>query len=40
MGNSKILCDNCNSEIIEYYDEQYGGNRGKCETCKIDFPLE
>jgi len=40
MVESKILCHNCHSKIIEYYDEQYGGNRGKCDNCKIDFPLE
>ena len=40
MVESKILCYNCNNMIIEYYNEQYGGNRGKCITCKIDFPLE
>ncbi len=40
MGESKILCHHCHLIIIEYYDEQYRGNRGKCDNCKIDFPLE
>ena len=40
MENSKITCYICNSVIIEYYDDHYRGNRGKCEKCKIDFPLE
>jgi hypothetical protein len=40
MEKSKILCSNCNNEIVEYYDEGYKGNRGKCVLCKIDFPLE
>nr|AIE98457.1 hypothetical protein [uncultured marine thaumarchaeote KM3_05_H05] len=40
MVESKLLCYNCNSEIVEYYDEHYKGNRGKCTHCKIDFPLE
>jgi|SaaInlV_165m_DNA_1040744.scaffolds.fasta_scaffold03265_11 hypothetical protein len=40
MGESNILCHNCNNKIIEYYDDGYNGNRGKCTICKIDFPLE
>ena len=40
MVKSKILCDNCNTQIIEYYDDGYKGNRGKCTLCEIDFPLE
>jgi len=32
--------DNCNNVIIEYYDDGYRGNRGKCIVCNIDFPLE
>jgi len=40
MGTSKILCHTCNNHIVEYYDSTYNGNRGKCTTCKIDFPLE
>jgi len=40
MEESKILCNNCNNEIVQYFDAKYSGNRGKCTTCKIDFPLE
>ena len=40
MEKSKIMCDNCNNVIIEYYDDGYRGNRGKCVVCNIDFPLE
>ncbi len=36
----KILCFNCNVEIIEYYNEQYKGYRGTCPICKTDFPLD
>lgn len=38
--HQKILCFVCKIEIIEYYEEKYKGNRGRCPTCKIDFPLE
>ncbi len=40
MEKSKIRCDHCDREIIEYYDESYKGIRGKCPYCKTDFPLE
>ena len=40
MEKSKIVCYNCNNEIVEYYDDRYKGARGKCLLCKIDFPLE
>ena len=30
MEKSKILCYNCNNEIVEYYDDGYKGTRGKC----------
>ena len=40
----KILCINCNTEIIVYYNENYKENykgyRGECPNCKIDFPLD
>ena len=36
----KILCVNCDVEIIEYYNEGYNGIRGKCPICKTDFPLD
>ena len=38
--SEKILCINCNVEIIEYYNEKYNGSRGKCPICKTDFPLD
>ena len=38
--SQKILCENCNVEIIEHYNEQYKGNRGICPICKTDFPLD
>ncbi len=37
---NKIQCINCNAEIIEYFNSDYNGHRGKCLTCKIDFPLD
>jgi DNA-directed RNA polymerase subunit RPC12/RpoP len=40
MGNSKFLCHDCHSEILVYYNEKYGGERGKCPKCGHDFPLE
>jgi len=40
MFHEKMLCDVCKSEISQYYDESYKGNRGKCTICGIDFPLE
>jgi len=40
MGESKITCQNCSGKITEYYDEGYKGKRGKCPSCKTDFPLE
>ncbi len=36
----KELCWICHNEIIQYYHDGYKGLRGKCSTCKIDFPLE
>jgi len=35
----KIKCINCHTVIIEYYNEEYNGYRGKCTVCKINFPL-
>ena len=40
MRFQKIKCIHCDAEIIEYYDEKYKGYRGKCQNCKIDFPLD
>ncbi len=36
----KIICIDCEIEIIQYYGPNYKGYRGKCSVCKIDFPLE
>lgn len=36
----KIECWNCGSEIIQYYDETYKGNRGRCSVCGVNFPLD
>ena len=36
----KIRCNSCNIEIIEYYNDHYNGQRGKCPNCKTDFPLD
>ena len=38
--HEKITCWTCNTEIIEYYHNEYGGKRGKCPKCGVDFPLE
>ena len=40
MLQPEYKCDNCDSTIIQYYNEHYRGTRGKCLTCEIDFPLE
>ncbi len=40
MTDSKTTCINCGVEITEYYHEGYKGNRGKCPSCGVDFPLE
>ena len=40
MEFKKMQCDNCKIDIIEYFNEKYNGNRGKCPICEIDFPLE
>ncbi len=37
---NKIQCINCNTEIIEYFNNDYNGYRGKCLICKTDFPLD
>jgi len=36
----KIECWNCGAEIIEYYDENYKGRRGRCPVCGVNFPLD
>ena len=40
MEESRLTCEHCNEIIIEYYDENYKGARGKCAHCGVDFPLE
>lgn len=40
MAVEKINCNNCNAEIIQYYNEGYKGKRGKCPICRVDFPLD
>ncbi len=37
---SKILCSNCNVEVVQYYDDAYKGRRAKCPICGVSFPLE
>ena len=36
----KTRCIHCDMEIVEYYDDHYSGQRGRCPSCKIDFPLD
>jgi hypothetical protein len=36
----KIICWNCNVEIIQYFDIKYKGERGVCPVCGANFPLE
>lgn len=36
----KIICIDCEIEIIQYYSHNYKGDRGRCPICKVDFPLE
>ncbi len=36
----KIICIDCEIEIIQYYSYNYKGKRGRCSVCKTDFPLE
>ncbi len=40
LDKNKIKCNNCDTEVIVYYNENYKGNRGKCLICKTDFPLD
>ncbi|WP_280924464.1 hypothetical protein [Nitrosopumilus ureiphilus] len=40
QGDEEITCLVCSAEIIEYFEERYKGQRGKCTICEIDFPLE
>ena len=36
----KNPCWMCGNDIVQYFEKKYGGMRGKCLVCKIDFPLE
>jgi len=36
----KIVCWNCSAEIVQYFNENYKGKRGRCPICGVDFPLE
>jgi hypothetical protein len=36
----KIVCWNCDVEIIQYFDIKYKGKRGQCPVCGVNFPLE
>jgi hypothetical protein len=36
----KIICWNCDVEIIQYFDIKYKGERGQCPVCGVNFPLE
>ena len=40
LSVEKIICWNCNAEIIQYYNQNYKGKRGRCPICGVDFPLE
>jgi len=35
-----MICWNCNTELVQYYNKHYKGKRAKCTICKIDFPLD
>lgn len=37
MSEGKILCDLCNSMLLQYYPEGY---KGKCPIYDTDLPLE
>jgi len=36
----EIICRICDAKIVQYFNENYQGQRGKCTICGIDFPLE
>ena len=40
MIDEKIVCEQCGSAIVPYYDEKYNGRRAKCRTCGVEFPLD
>lgn len=33
-------CGVCGSDLIDYFDETYNGNRARCPNCNNNFPLE
>jgi len=36
----KIICWNCDVEIVQYFDLKYKGGRAQCPVCGVNFPLE
>lgn len=36
----ETACDHCGGKIRSQHDTRYGGMRGKCTDCGVDFPLE
>ncbi len=36
----EFTCHNCNAKIIQYFNHNYNGKRGRCPICGVDFPLE
>ena len=36
----EMICRICDAKIVQYFNENYQGQRGKCTICGIDFPLE
>lgn len=40
MPEKEIKCEHCGSTITSYYSEAYKGNRGRCASCEVEFPLD
>ncbi|MCY4490538.1 MAG: hypothetical protein OXC46_03625 [Thaumarchaeota archaeon] len=40
MSKTKLDCEHCGALIVQYYSRDYNGNRGKCKSCGVDFPLD
>ena len=40
MESDPIICQHCGNKILEYFNTNYNGKRGKCKSCNTDFPLE
>ena len=40
MSVGKMICWNCNTELVQYYNIHYEGRRAKCTICQVDFPLD